>query len=247
MVLLVTSAAFAQHEGWPPATCVRGNDGVARCGYDCRTGGDGHTVCADTPSGRCGVGADEVAVCTQHPTQLPNVGSWPPAECSQGGDGHVACGYHCQVGGDGVAACANTPNGRCAVDNEGHAICSRFAFLPSVGSWPRAACVRGGDGHIACGYACRTGGDGVAVCADTPNGSCTVGGDAHAVCSELGRAAVRGVDPSRWPAPACVRGADGSAACGYGCRVGGTGGAACADTPNGRCTVGGDGVVVCGP
>jgi hypothetical protein len=36
---------------------------------------------------------------------------------------------------------------------------------------------------VACGYACRVGGDGKAACADRAHGACGVGGDGRVVCT----------------------------------------------------------------
>jgi hypothetical protein len=184
MVALIVATSWSAHA--EPATCRTGGDGRVACGYNCRVGGDGVAACADTDDGVCRVGGDGRVVCTQLAwlNDDDRKSTTERAECRVGGDGRVACGYACRVGGDGIAVCARGPGGVCRVGGDGRVGCFDGPFAQRAGrhhdrdrfdhrrdgrgaqqSTP-ARCITGGDGRVACGYACRVGGDGKAACAD---------------------------------------------------------------------------------
>jgi hypothetical protein len=166
--------------------------------------------------------------------------------CLTGGDGHAACGYACLEGSDGHAACANTPGGLCDAGSDGKVVCTTFVARPNLAPLARpsdtpAGCTVGTNGRAACGWDCKVGSDGVASCSSAPDGVCEAGSDGHVACSS-------GV-PQLWrvrsAAATCAVGSNGKAACGFDCRAGSDGQARCADTPDGACAEGGDGVVRC--
>ena len=101
--------------------------------------------------------------------------------CLVQGNGQQVCGFNCVRGGDGVVACAERAADICAVGGNGKAVCSVGLFSATKGAKPE--CRRGGNGEVACGFACRVGGDGRAVCANSEDGTCVVGGDGRVVCS----------------------------------------------------------------
>src|SRR5205823_37441 len=78
-------------------------------------------------------------------------------------------------------------------------------------------CRMGTNGRQACGYNCEAGKDGVAACADTPDGACTIGPEGHVTCTQL---AVRGGANAGGKPPECRVGNDGMQVCGYNCRMG---------------------------
>jgi uncharacterized membrane protein len=166
----------------PAPSCIQGNNGRVACGYACKSGNDGVAVCADAQNGACRQGND--VVCTTTPPWLPVFAQ--PAMCIMGNNGRVACGYACAAGNDGVAVCADAPSGACRQGNDGHVVCTTTAPWAPVFAEP-AMCIMGNNGRVACGYACRSGNDGVAACADAPNGACLQGNDGHVVCTRLHR------------------------------------------------------------
>lgn len=196
LVVALFLASWSVHA--EPATCRTGGDGRVACGYNCRVGGDGVAVCADTDDGVCRVGGDGRVVCTQlawlDDDERRNTNE--RAECRVGGDGRVACGYQCRVGGDGVAVCARGPGGVCRAGADGRVVCfdgplaqrgrrrhHGYGSDRDTAPLRPAQCITGGDGRVACGYACRVGGDGKAACADRADGACGVGGDGRVVCT----------------------------------------------------------------
>jgi hypothetical protein len=98
----------------------------------------------------------------------------------------------------------------------------------------------GSDGRQACGFDCKIGSDGVAACANAPNGSCALGADGHVYCSHAPAYAPRSTVRSR-----CHLNGDGTRTCGYNCRFGAGGYHYCASTPNGTCGLNSDGSYTC--
>ena len=98
------------------------------------------------------------------------------------------------------------------------------------------------DGHIACGYQCKSDGQRVR-CAQTPQGSCQVL-DGQAVCFDPPPHIVR-IYGEALPAPEC-KAIDGQVACGYRC-VTQFGKVKCARTPAGVCAGRNDEVVCFDP
>jgi len=103
-------------------------------------------------------------------------------------------------------------------------------------------CKMGKTGRQACGYNCDVGTDGVAACADTPDGSCAKGEDGHVTCTQL---AVRGGANAGGAVPECRTGTDGVQVCGYNCKKATNGRYFCAATPEGECTATPDGKYTC--
>jgi len=159
-----------------PATCVRGADGGAACGYACVVDGSGRGHCANTADGACITSPSGTAVCTRLPeqTRVVLLNDVVAPSCVRDRDGAVVCGYACQEGAAGRPRCATTPDGACAVDKAGVVTCTRFAPASRlyVGGPIEASCVRGARGVNVCGYGCAAGGDGNARCSQTPFGTC---------------------------------------------------------------------------
>jgi hypothetical protein len=172
------------------------------------------------------------------------VGQSTQAECIRDGSGQVACGFGCQRGPDGRAVCASEPGGACLAGTDGRLVCSAPTGAVARLPFRRAECLRGSDGHAACGYACVRGSDGIARCAQTSDGACLVGGSGRAVCSELPSSS-RIVVIAEPVQAECVRASNGSVACGYACERAANGTVACATTPDGACTREPSGGVVC--
>lgn len=103
-------------------------------------------------------------------------------------------------------------------------------------------CRTGSDGRQACGYNCDIGTDGVAACADTPEGTCSRGADGHMTCTQL---AVRGGANAGGRPPECRTGTDGVKVCGYNCKKGTNGRYFCAAMPEGECTPNANGTYTC--
>ena len=169
-VLVVAGASGAHAE---PARCITGGNGVVACGYDCKVGGDGVAVCAHTERGVCGIGGNGKVGCfdprrshhDDHDRDNDDV-TGTRAACRVGGDGTVVCGFACTVGGDGKAVCADTDDGVCTVGGNGKTVCTELGHLRArVRREGTPQCVVGGNGVVACGYACKVGGNGIAVCA----------------------------------------------------------------------------------
>lgn len=113
------------------------------------------------------------------------------------------------------------------------------AWLVAAPSDATAPTCRSIDGHVACGYQCKSDGQRLR-CAQTPQGSCQLI-DGQAVCFDAPPHIVRiyGGSP---PTPEC-KAIDGQVACGYRCATQ-PGKVRCARTPAGICT-GRSGKVVC--
>src|SRR5207248_6330773 len=78
-------------------------------------------------------------------------------------------------------------------------------------------CKMGSNGRQACGFNCRIGADGVAACADAPDGNCTAGADGHVTCTQI---AARGGSNAGGAVPECEAGTDSISVCGYNCKQG---------------------------
>jgi hypothetical protein len=159
-----------------PATCVRGADGGAACGYACVVDGAGRAHCANTADGACLVSPGGRATCTRLPerNRLVLLNDVVAPQCQTDRDGDVVCGYACQKSAAGTVGCASTPDGACIVDTRGDVACTRFeaANRLYVGGPPQATCVRGARGINACGYGCVASTDGTARCSASPFGIC---------------------------------------------------------------------------
>ena len=178
LVLLSTSAQ-AQSQ----AVCFNGSDGRAACGYACKVGSDGVARCAETPDGACIVQSNGRVACTDfQPARFHR--RWPQAECVLGSNGLAACGYACKVGSDGIARCAQTPDGACIVQSNGRVACTDFTGTRRHGRRQQATCLLGSNGLAACGYACQAGSDGIARCAQSPEGACIVQANGRVACSD---------------------------------------------------------------
>jgi hypothetical protein len=103
-------------------------------------------------------------------------------------------------------------------------------------------CLVGKNGRQACGYNCLLGGDGVAACADMPEGDCTQNPDGHVTCAQI---AERGGANAGGVPPECKSGNDGIKVCGYNCKAGTNGRMYCATRPEGQCTQNSDGTFTC--
>ncbi|MBL8950586.1 MAG: hypothetical protein JNK82_07415 [Myxococcaceae bacterium] len=118
----------------------------------------------------------------------------------------------------------------------------RQASPPPKKRSSKPECKMGKNGRQACGYNCEAGTDGVAACADTPDGSCTKGEDGHVTCTQL---AVRGGANAGGAVPECRTGTDGVQVCGYNCKKGTNGRYFCATMPDGECTPTESGTYTC--
>lgn len=185
VLLLFASTSLAQDE--LAARCIRDGDGRARCGFHCLRSLTGASGCADTADGACTRDARGDVQCTAFRTVRRYVlDALPAASCITGPDGHAVCGYACHSGGDGHAACADTPDGACGRGGDGVVRCTQYGPMVLEGIASIASsCIVGPDGQVACGWACLSGANGRAACADTPTGACRVGADGVAVCSDL--------------------------------------------------------------
>jgi hypothetical protein len=103
-------------------------------------------------------------------------------------------------------------------------------------------CLVGKNGRQACGYNCMLGSDGIAACADMPEGDCVKGEDGHVTCAQI---AVRGGANAGGQVPECKAGMDGIKVCGYHCKQGTNGRMYCAAKPEGECTQNSDGTFSC--
>jgi hypothetical protein len=103
-------------------------------------------------------------------------------------------------------------------------------------------CLVGKNGRQACGYNCLLGSDGVAACADMPEGDCTLNADGHVTCAQI---AERGGANAGGLPPECKAGSDGIKVCGYNCKAGTNGRMYCATRPEGQCSQNGDGTFTC--
>jgi hypothetical protein len=169
-----------------PAVCVAGADGHVRCGYSCVTDKDGRTQCADTPDGACGLSAAGHARCTRLSMRQRVVVLEAPVrpDCVRDSTGGVVCGFDCQRGANGSVRCANTPDGACLADRTGAVVCTEFNPNQRlyVGPPIEAECLRGANGHAACGYGCAAGKDGRAHCSPSPFGACGVTSSGNVRC-----------------------------------------------------------------
>lgn len=116
------------------------------------------------------------------------------------------------------------------------------ATAPLIVGGPATECRMGSNGRQACGYNCGIGADGIAVCADTPNGVCSMNAWGRMTCSNVG---VRGGIVVGIPKPECRMGSNGQNTCGYNCRMGSNGRFYCSSMPQGQCALNSDGTWSC--
>ena len=102
-------------------------------------------------------------------------------------------------------------------------------------------CLMSSNGMQACGYNCRLGADGLAACANTPDGVCAMGSDGRVTCSQVGG---YGAPPAA-PPPQCLMSSDGTNVCGYNCRHASNGQVSCASRPDAQCAFNSDGTLSC--
>ena len=106
----------------------------------------------------------------------------------------------------------------------------------------KSQCLVGKNGRQACGYNCMLGNDGIAACADMPEGDCVQNPDGHVTCAQI---AVRGGANAGGQQPDCKAGTDGINVCGYNCKQGTNGRMYCATRPEGQCEAKKDGTFNC--
>jgi hypothetical protein len=168
------------------AECITGADGFVRCGYACISDKAGNAHCADTADGACGLSTSGHARCTRLSQQqrvvLLETAVQP--SCLRDTAGGVTCGFACVRGASGHVRCATTPDGACRDDVSGAVVCT--AFSPQqrlyVGPPIEATCLKGANGHAACGYGCAAAKDGRARCSASPFGACGVGANGLVRC-----------------------------------------------------------------
>ena len=144
------------------------------------------------------------------------------------------------LSGGSAAATPPPPPPPPAVSGTNKAASNKAASAPARSA--TAQCRTGNDGRQACGYNCDVGSDGVAACADTPDGTCSGGADGHVTCTQL---AVRGGANAGGRPPECRTGTDGVKVCGYNCKKGTNGRYFCAAMPEGECTPNANGTYTC--
>ncbi len=218
--------------------CVTAN-GQRVCGYDCKRPG-GSAQCAQTPAGICSDSAGRI-ICFDPPIWLSRVygKNVPKPACLWRGQ-NGACGYDCKAQLDQVG-CAATPQGVCIAQyNKVLCFDPQPALYGVYGKGiPEPRCLAQ-DGHLACGYGCKSTG-GRLACAATPHGVCEER-DGQLVCFDPDKLVLcaRGKGT---PKPACLMGF-GQLVCGYDCKAA-SGRVACAQTPDGTCDTAGANAPTC--
>ncbi|MBL8914955.1 MAG: hypothetical protein JNM17_29890 [Archangium sp.] len=113
---------YGAYGGEVPAPTCLVREGMAACGYSCRTA-NGKTMCAKTPFGVCGDdGRDPVCFDPPKAVICAKGKDTPKPKCVPTGGSFMTCGYTCATASS-TTVCSQTPDGTCDTNGPGKPQC----------------------------------------------------------------------------------------------------------------------------